>query len=183
MKMQKVFSIGLAIFISALSAECVLADAISPHVDGSNIQYSGEPVNAAFFGTGPAAYLTEASQLRFQGAEDTRSGKPEQALRKLSKAVQLDPGDPEGHLLYARALSAKIKASPNDASTLPLVYKALDEWKMLWHHDADQFDQTEAKNEARRLNKIAKSIIKQEHSNHGISQEEALAAAMHRSMQ
>jgi hypothetical protein len=182
--MQKTALLSLLIFLGTASTfTYAIADSISPHVDGNNTQYSGEPVNAAFFGTGPAAYLTEASQLRFQGAEDTRNGKPEQAMRKLAKAVQLDPGDPDGHLLYARALTAKIKASPADASTLPLVYKALDEWKMLWHHDADSFEQTEAKNEAKRMTKIAKAIIKQEHVNHGISQEEALAAATHRSLQ
>lgn len=178
--MHKSALLGL---LTAFSVGSAHADSISPHIDGNHMQYSGEPVNSAYFGTGPAANLTEASQLRFQGAEDTRNGKPEQAMRKLAKAVQLDPGDPDGHLLYARALSAKIKISPADASTLPLVYKALDEWKMLWHHDADSFEQTEAKNEARRLTKVAKSIVKQEHSNHGISQEEALAAATHRSLQ
>ena len=182
--MQKTALLALLMVVNTtITIESALADSISPHVDGNGQQYSGEPVNAAFFGTGPAAYLTEASQLRFQGAEDIRNGKPEQAMRKLAKAVQLDPGDPNGHLLYARALSAKIKISPADASSLPLVYKALDEWKMLWHHDADSFEQSEAKGEAKRLNRIAKAIIKQEQVNHGVSQQEAIAAATHRSLQ
>ena len=188
--MQKLFSqisgiffgisIGTVTTVMPLSA---LADSISPGITGDNQQYSGEAMNAAFFGSGPASHLTEASQLRMQGEQSTREGKPDLAMRMLAKAVQLEPGDPTGHLLYARALSAKIKSSPADATSLPLIYKATDEWKMLWHHDADSFEQAEAKNEARRLSKLAKVITNQVQRNHGVSQEEAIAAAMHRTLQ
>ena len=38
--------------------------------------------------------------------------------------------------------------------------EAIDEWKLLWHHDADQSDQVEAKNQAKILGRLAKSIAK-----------------------
>lgn len=100
--------------------------------------------------------MTEASELRFRGEQQTADGELDDALRNLAKAVQLDPGDPTGHLLFARALSRKIREGKD--VTPRLVQVALAEWKLLWHHDADQTEQYEAKMEALRLSRVSRAL-------------------------
>jgi hypothetical protein len=131
------------------------ADAISPSIKETSANYSDEKPNSTFYGTGIAGRMSEASALRFQGEQDTHEGTYDSAIRKLAKAVQLDPGDPSGHLLYARALSAKIKSGKVTEKELDT---ALREWRLLWHHDSDQNEQFEAHMEARHLGKVAKAL-------------------------
>jgi hypothetical protein len=133
------------------------ADAISPRIQETNFRYSNEKPNSALYGTGTAGRMTEASALRFQGEQETEDGLFDSAIRKLAKAVQLDAADPTGHLLYARALTRKIKAGQIDSKEVDI---ALNEWKLLWHHDADQNEQFEAHMEARRMGKLAKALHK-----------------------
>lgn len=91
------------------------SDAISPSIKETSQTYSNEKPDRAFYGTGIAGRMSEASALRFRGEQETQDGDIDLALRQLGKAVQLDPGDPTGHLLYARALSkrcASVATSP-----------------------------------------------------------------------
>lgn len=159
--MRKNSSVYLALLISSLSfATQALADDISPQINNRGKSYSKEAPNASYFGTGPAARLTEASYLRFQGQSDLDVENIEGALAKLGKAVQLDPGDPEGHLLYAKALTAKFYANQGKIDEKLLV-RCLQEWQLIWHHDADPTEQAEAKWQARKLQKIVRALEKE----------------------
>lgn len=135
-----------------------LADAISPAITGEGKVYSKEAANSAYFGTGVSGRMTEASTLRFEGEQETADGQLESAIKKLRKAVQLDPSDPTGHLLFARALSARVRETklPDEA----LLNQAISEWKLIWHHDADLLDQYEGHREARSLGKLQKALAK-----------------------
>ena len=142
-----------------LSTAAALADAISPSIKDDGSVYSEADPNSAMYGTGPGAELTEASALRFEGSQRLRHRKYDEAIGMFLKAVQFDPGDPESHLLLARAMTAKImhgKKLPEGKA----LKEAIDEWKLIWHHDADQTEQQEAKVQARLLQKLAKAIEK-----------------------
>ncbi len=152
-----VFTFGaIAICFSTAPA---WADAISPGIKDNGSVYSEATPDSSTYGTGPGAELAEASMLRFKGAEKLRQRKYDEAISTFLKAVQFDPGDPESHLLLARALTAKImhgKKLPDSKA----LKEAIDEWKLIWHHDADQTEQVEAKGQARMLSKLAKDIEK-----------------------
>jgi len=135
------------------------ADLISPHVNASGKVYSKEPPNSAMYGTGMVGRLAEASALRYEGDQLLVDGKYEEAIPKLAKCVQLDPGCALGHVLYARAITTKLYES-EDAIDEKLLRKAITEWKMIWRHDADQLEQEEARMQARKLMKIAKNLEK-----------------------
>jgi hypothetical protein len=157
----------LATALISLTLTCILVsaacadEAISPAIKETTEQvYSTEKPNSQIYGSGLSAHLTEASVLRFQGEQDIEDHNFDEAIRKLSKSVQLDPGEPEGHLLYARAMSKKI--STGKGVTPDLVTKALQEWRLLWRHDADFSEQQEAHWETRRLTHVAKILSKQE---------------------
>lgn len=159
--MRKSRSAYLAFLICTISfASVALADDISPQISNRGKSYSKEAPNTSYFGTGPAGRLTEASYLRFQGQADLDNENIAGAMAKLSKAVQLDPGDPEGHLLYAKVLTAKFYASQG-AIDEKLLARCLQEWQLIWHHDADPSEQAEAKWQARKLQKIAKALDKE----------------------
>lgn len=149
----------IAVFATIFSVCPAQADAISPRINDGGRDYSTEAPNSAFYGAGVAGRLAEASALRFQGEQDTVNGAYDDALPKLAKAVQLDATCPDGHLLYARALTGKIKTSkePPDRRMLDL---AIHEWKLLWHHDADFGDQVEARRQAQSLGRLARVIAK-----------------------
>lgn len=139
-------------------AQPCFADSISPSIKDEHKTYSKETPDYAYFGNGPGASLTEASMLRFQAEQSMNEGNYEDALKKLGKAVQFDPGDPEGHLMYARALTSKFY-SQKDVDP-ELLHKCLDEWRLLWHHDADASEQMEAKFNTRKLTRVAKAYEK-----------------------
>jgi hypothetical protein len=146
-----------AIFFSHLA---VFADAISPAITAGGRAYSHEEPNSSFYGTGVSGRLAEASALRFEGDQETVSGDFDSAMPKLAKAVQLDPNDPSGHILYARAMTGKINSSPEpDPAMLNL---AIHEWKLIWRHDADLTEQTEGRQQTRALMKIAKKMAKEQ---------------------
>jgi hypothetical protein len=172
MQQQKLL-LSLVALSSAMVAQSVpaLADAISPRVTGGGHTYSKEAPNTSFYGTGISGRLAEASALRFEGERLTQDGNFEQACKILFKAVQLDQGDPAGHYLLAKALSAKATTSKPDLKTY---YQAINEWKLLWHHDADPLEQIEAKQQTHRLSRLAKRIEKQ--LKRGVSPESMVAA-------
>ncbi|HEY9720188.1 MAG TPA: hypothetical protein V6C69_22100 [Trichormus sp.] len=154
-----------ALLVVALSLYCICptqADVISPQISSTtdpDRPYSEEKPDVSFYGSGGAGRMSEASALRFQGERDTDDAKYDKAIHELAKAVQLDPGDPTGHLLYARALSRKIRAHKNVSQEL--VANAINEWSLLWHHDADYSEQFEAKMQTRKLIKLAKEMRKE----------------------
>jgi len=156
--MTKSLSISLACLYAASVLPC-LADAISPGIGKTGDVYSHEKPNTAYFGNGVAGRLTEASHLRFEGEQDTHDRRYDSAIRKLAKAVQLDPGDPTGHIMYARAITSRIMSAktidPADLKT------ALQEWRLIWRHDADLLEQYEARGQVKRLTKIAKALDKE----------------------
>ena len=145
------------------------ADTISPNITSGGKVYSEERPNREFFGSGMSGRLSEASHLRFSGEQALDDGDLPLALKKLSKAVQLDPGDPTGHLMYARAMTSKINRAlkKGEAVDAELLTDCIDEWKLIWRHDVDSSEQAEAKAQGRRLARIAKLMIPQEESRFG----------------
>lgn len=153
-----------AIATSLLLSQLLLAlpagaDAISPKIKQTEKKYSTERPYASFYGTGPAGRLTEASALRFQAEKELADNNIEEALRISGKAVQLDPGDPGTHLLYARALTAKFYSNEGDIDEKMLA-KCHEEWLLIFRHDSDQEEQQEARVQVKRLQKIAKGLAK-----------------------
>ncbi len=146
--------------------EAASADTISPHITSGGKVYSEEKPNREFFGTGMSGRLSEASHLRFTGEQALDDGDLSLALKKLSKAVQLDPGDPTGHLMYARAMTSKINRALKKGQEVDseLMSDCIEEWKLIWRHDADTSEQAEAKAQWRRLARIAKLMNPQEES-------------------
>jgi hypothetical protein len=142
------------------------ADTISPHITSGGKVYSEERPNKEFFGSGMSGRLSEASHLRFTGEQALDDGDLPAALKSLSKAVQLDPGDPTGHVMYARAMTAKINRTlkKGEKVDFDLLDDCIAEWKLIWRHDVDSSEQAEAKAQSRRLVQIAKLMNPQEKS-------------------
>ncbi len=140
------------------------ADTISPNITSGGKVYSEERPNKEFFGTGMSGRLSEASHLRFSGEQALDDGDLPVALKRLSKAVQLDPGDPTGHFIYARAMTAKINRDLRKGQNLDpeLLSDCIEEWKLIARHDADTSEQMEAKVQARRLARIGKLMNPQQ---------------------
>ncbi|HNB24835.1 MAG TPA: hypothetical protein PKZ32_20610, partial [Candidatus Melainabacteria bacterium] len=134
------------------------------HITSGGKVYSEERPNKEFYGSGMSGRLSEASHLRFSGEQAYDDGDLSEALKKLSKAVQLDPGDPTGHFMYARALTAKINRDlkKNEPVDQEMLTDCIDEWKLIARHDADISEQSEAKAQWRRLARIAKLMNVQE---------------------
>ncbi|MBC7996428.1 MAG: hypothetical protein IAF58_00685 [Leptolyngbya sp.] len=163
--MQKKNSFVLCLGLMVLLPGIALADAISPNITSGGKVYSEERPQKDFFGTGMSGRLSEASYLRFTGEHSFDDGDVETAIKKLGKAVHLDPNDPTGHVLYARAMTSKLnqqlrKGTP--AVDKELLSECLEEWKLLWRHDADTSEQMEAKGQARRLMRVMKVMAKEE---------------------
>lgn len=158
------------------SALPVYADAISPQIKNTGSVYSKEKPVVDFYGTGVGGRATEAMALRFEVERMLQDGEYEAAIPKAKKAVQLDPGTPECHLLLARALTKKFYAKEGEVDE-KLLRECLYEWKLLWFHDADQFEQVEAKIEAKKMMRIAKMLNKRkmEEQKAQLAAKEALA--------
>ena len=149
----------LALATTSVHAIPVYADAISPRIKNNGNVYSKEPANTSYYGTGVGGRAVEAMNLRFEVERLLEDGEIDLAVSKGKKACQLDPGDPTCHVLLARALTRKFygKDGPVDEK---LLKECLAEWKLIWFHDSDQWEQMEAKQEARRMMKIAKNLQK-----------------------
>ena len=155
-----------------------LADNINPNINNGDRDYSTEKPNSAYYGTGYTGRMTEASQLRFEADQLMADGKLEEAKKKLGKAVMLDAGDPEGHLMYARLITRMLYAKKTVDEKL--LAQCLEEWQMIWHHDSDQTEQAEAKAQARRLMRIAKALARQKKE---MDKDKALAASEKKSLE
>ncbi len=139
------------------------ADSISPNINNGDREYSEEKPESSFYGSGYTGRMAEASQLRFEADELMADGKLEEARKKIGKAVMLDPGTTDGHIMYARCITRMLYAK----KTLDekLLSRCIEEWKLIWHHDADQIEQVEAKAQAKTLMRIAKELEKQKKDN------------------
>lgn len=146
------------VLVALVIGSAALADPISPSIENGDRDYSKEKPNAAYYGTGYTGRMTEASELRFEGDQLMADGKLEEAKAKLGKAVKLDPGSPETHMMYARCIT-KIFYSKKTVDETMLA-RCIEEWSLLWHHNADQLEQAEAKAQCRALLRIAKGIEK-----------------------
>lgn len=146
------------------------ADTISPNITSGGRVYSEEKPDRAFFGTGMSGRLSEASYLRFMGEQALDDGDVSTALKKLSKAVQLDAGDPTGHMLFARAMTMKINRTIRKGEDVDreLLDDCIAEWRLIARHDADTSEQAEAKVQYRRLTKIAKLLDAQIEGKEGV---------------
>ncbi len=138
----------------------VFADVISPSIDRDQEVYSQEAPNAAFFGRGVSGRMSEASHLRFNAEQCLLERRYKDAYRAISKAVQLDPGDPTGHVMLARSMTGMLRKADGKIDEDMLV-RAMKEWKLIAYHDADLTEQLEAKGQLRKLGKIAKAIKKE----------------------
>lgn len=137
----------------------VYADAISPQIKDTGKSYSKARPDATYYGTGVGGRANEAMMLRFEVERMLQDGEFEAAIPKAKKACQFDPGDPQCHLLLARAMTRKFYTTEGPIDE-KLLRECLAEWQLLWHHDSDQFEQVEAKLEARRMMRIAKILDK-----------------------
>ncbi len=169
-KLNRIIALSLVLasnqFLLCGIFDAVSADTISPHITSSDKVYSEEKPNREFFGSGMSGRLSEASHLRFTGEQALDDGDLPAALKRLGKAVQLDPGDPTGHLMYARAMTTKINRALKKGEKVDadLMADCIEEWKLIWRHDADTSEQAEAKAQGRRLARISKMINPQEES-------------------
>lgn len=146
--------------VLALAAPSVLADVTSPRIMDRGKKYTTEKPDASYYGRGGSGRLVEASELRICVDELIAAGEWEQALPKARKAVQLDPGDPQGHIYYARCLTNKFYQTKGEPDEKTLV-ECLHEWEMIRRHDADPTEQWEAGNHVKQLKKIARAIEKE----------------------
>lgn len=135
-----------------------LADAISPSIGKEDETYSNEPSNVAFFGKGVSGRMSEASYLRFAGEQGLLEGKFKEAYHSLSKAVQLDPGDPTGHVMLARAMTGMLRKQSMETLDRDLLTRTIKEWKLIQRHDADVSEQFEAAANLRKLAKVVKAM-------------------------
>lgn len=135
-----------------------MADSISPNINNGDREYSSDKPNSEFYGRGYTGRLTEASALRFEADQLMADAKFEEAKVLLGKAVKLDPGDPEGHIMYARCITKILFAKKTIDEKL--LDRCIEEWTIIWHHDSDQIEQAEAKAQARHLMRISKALAK-----------------------
>lgn len=177
---SRTIGVSVALAMVALSPLVVYADGISPNIRDTGKKYSIEAPKSDYYGTGIGGRAMEAMDLRFQVERALQDGEYEIAISKAKKAAQLDPADPGTHLLLARALTKKLYMNKGPVDE-KLLRSCLYEWTLLWHHDADQWDQVEAKNECRRLSRIVKVLdeqklaeqIEREHAKEQLAQDRA----------
>ena len=164
MKIGTVFGLALtAVAWLTVNCQVVGADTISPQInDDDATSYSREPANAAFFGKGISGRMSEASYMRFGGEQALVEGNFKEAYRKLSKAVQLDPGDPTGHVLLARSMTGILRRSKDTEIDKALLDRTIREWKMIGRHDVDITEQFEARANLRKLGKVVKLLKERE---------------------
>ncbi len=143
----------------AIACPLALADVTSPQIKDKGKKYTTEKADSGWYGTSSSARLVEASELRIHVENMLANGEWEKAIPKAKKAVQLDPGDPQGHIYLARALTMKFyqtKGEPDEK----LLQECMLEWDLIRRHDADPSEQWEAGTEVKKLVKIAKAIEK-----------------------
>ncbi len=155
------FSLAIALsvsgFISALAPAS--ADYISPGIKDKGHEYTEEKPRSEIYGTGEGGRMVESSELRMAVDGLIRDHSWDEAVKKAKKAVQLDPGYPENHLLLARALVGKLY-SDKGAIDEKLLAESQREWNLIKFHDADPCNQLEAKSICWQLGRISRSLEK-----------------------
>lgn len=142
------------------NSQSAIADAISPGITSTDKVYSQEKPDKAYFGTGMAGRMTEASHLRFFGEQHLTDGNYDEAIKALNKAVQLDEGYPLGHVMLAKAKTEKLKSlTKKDVRNFDqeLFSDCMKEWTLILRHDADYLEQVEAKTNLRALKRIQRA--------------------------
>ena len=161
-KANSIFALAATFAVTA-NCHVAIADTISPQInDDDATSYSREPANAAFFGKGISGRMSEASYMRFGGEQALVEGNFKEAYRKLSKAVQFDPGDPTGHVLLARSMTGILRKSKDTEIDKALLDRTIREWKMIERHDVDISEQFEARANLRKLSKVVKLLKERE---------------------
>lgn len=153
-------SVAIAAASMAFMQPAAFCDVTSPSIKDKGKKYSREKARSDHYGTGQSGRLVEASELRFQVGDLLDEGDWLRAIPKAKKAVQLDPGDPTGHIYLARALTLKLYQSKGEVDE-KLLAECIHEWQLIRYHDADPTEQWEAGNEVKKLSKIAKALAKQ----------------------
>lgn len=147
--------------VSALALlPAAVADVTSPSIKNRGKKYTKEKANSAYYGSGQSGRLVEASELRFKAHDLLDEGEWAKAIPVARKAVQLDPGDPSGHLDLARALTMKLYQTKGEIDE-KLLTECMQEWQLIRYHDADPTEQWEAGMEYKKLSRIAKALMKQ----------------------
>lgn len=144
---------------SLLAIPSANADYISPNIKDKGHEYTDEKPLSELYGTGQGGRLVESSELRMAVDGLLRDHKWEEAEKKARKAVQLDPGYPENHLLLARALVGKLYGTKGTIDE-KLLAECIREWNLIKWHDADPCNQLEAKGICTQLNRISKTLEK-----------------------
>lgn len=149
----------LPITIAALllSPVAAMADVTTPHYLDRDTVYSKEAPNTSYFGTGISGRMNEASMLRFEAEQLLAERKFDEAVRKIAKALQLDPGDPSTHNIYAHALTGKLYKTKGPIDE-QLLRECIAEWKLIWRHSTDFSEQIEARQQAKVLIKVAREL-------------------------
>ena len=148
----------LTLALSFVFAGDSMADVISPAIGEADQSYSNEPANAAFFGKGVSGRMSEASYLRFAGEQALLEAKFKEAYQKFAKAVQLDPGDPTGHVMLARSMTGILRKQKIEELDRQLLMRTIHEWKLIQRHDADISEQFEATANLHKLSRVQKLI-------------------------
>ena len=161
-KANSIFALAATFAVTA-NCHVAIADTISPQINDDDATcYCREPANAAFFGKGISSRMSEASYMRFGGEQALVEGNFKEAYRKLSKAVQFDPGDPTGHVLLARSMTGILRKSKDTEIDKALLDRTIREWKMIERHDVDISEQFEARANLRKLSKVVKLLKERE---------------------
>lgn len=173
-KTCKTYAGALIFFAFVASIPMASADVTSPMIKDRGRKYTEEKPLTSYYGTGAAGRMTEASELRFQAESLFTAGEWEKAIPVAKKAVQFDAGDPSGHLILARALTAKFYQQKG-AIDEKLLTECLREWQLIRYHDADPTEQWEAGMAAKRLIKIARALEKEKKERMRIEEEKLQA--------
>jgi hypothetical protein len=155
-----VWCMALSILAPVVISPLVKADVTSPEIKDRGKRYTPEKPLINYYGTGSSARLTEASELRLAVEDLIAGGEWEAAIPKAKKAVQLDPGDPSGHLFLARVLTMKFYETKGKVDE-KLLAECVREWQLIRYHDADPNEQWEAGQQVKKLMKIAKTLEKE----------------------
>lgn len=144
------------------STTCAEADFMG--IPDRHVQYSKEPSNVAMYGNTVGGLLAESSELRMQ-AETARTKRTfDLAIAKARKAAQLDPTNPDSHIVLAKCLTDEIYARDFDVPER-IWSECRDEWKTVFWHAPDSSDRTEAAHQMLRLkrDKFAKKFRRNKH--------------------
>jgi hypothetical protein len=175
-------AVSLAAVFTMAMPNAIYADAISPSIKDTGKKYSKEPADKTYYGTGAGARLMEASDLRMDADRLMQDGEWDKAIVKAKKACQLDPGDPDTHMLLARAMTHKLQ-DKSGAIDQKLLAECMVEWKLIWLHDADNSDQMEGKGNYKKLERIQHGLDRQHKLEFKERQRAKLALAKQRAEQ